>query len=892
MSAIFAQIPLASDQSNQDDSLEDEDIEVDEVWGIERETEDYTISAPQNLDAVVNSITENFDRLSGLENIPPNLSFSEAKSKPSSASAKPTEKKAKPQSKSKTPANLSVKVDLDRLERMNNLLGELTINRNSLALQNQQLQDNVGALVKKFLRFREVTKRLQEISTKMLLDSEKDRSMMPSQMANLLNAEFDSLEMDSYSLLYSNLQGVLEEVVQLEEGVDDLAIVAQQSDRTIDSQRQMLGQMRDELMWVRMLPLEQIVQRFPRTLRDLSHKYHKPVDLKLNGTEVLLDKAVLEKLQDPLLHLLRNSFDHGIETADLRTEAGKPETGTIAINAYYQGNQTVIEVKDDGRGLDLAQIVNKGIQRGLISAQQAAGASKEELFDLIFEPGFSTAERVSELSGRGVGMSIVRSQIELLKGKIAVASVQSQGTTFTLRLPLTLTIAKLLVCSLGSTAFAIPSDSIEEIVIPTAEQIKFFGSQKFLLWGDRLISVYALKQILEYNCTIPSTGLSSKAFNTIATPKDWALPLLLLRRGQQLFALEIANLISEQELVIKPFSKAIAAPKYTYGCTILGDGTLVPAIDGTILLDEILGETTDATPGSSLGAVDINVLTEAANESEANVSSPPSPPANKRSTIMVVDDSTALRRTMALSLEKQGYRVIQSKDGKEAMDNFAKHPDIDLIICDVEMPTMNGFEFLGVRRRDSKLGKVPVIMLTSRSGEKHRNLAMQLGANGYFTKPYIEQDFLIEINRILKNKNRVTTPSVVPTQPQIKPTILIIDDSSALRRTLTLSLERKGYRILQARDGIEGLEILKQNLQTNLVICDVAMPNMNGFEFLAALGREPQLVDIPVAMLTSHDQQRTLAKNLGAHIYFTKPYVEETFIPKIESILKKYSSKN
>ena len=930
LSEIFAQIPISSERqpaiseplanqenvSDIDESpADDEDIDVDEMFGIDREIVRSDIPTPQNMEAAVDSIEEIFESLPTVESIPSALSFSEEKRHPDSSPAQATPKSAPatPQSKSKKAVtNLSVRVDLDRLERMNNLIGELTINRNSLALQNQQLQDNVDELVKKFFRFREVTKRLQEVSDKMLIESEKERVILPQQLGEItgrssawgfprltpthLNSEFDSLEMDSYSSLYSALQGVLEEVVQLEEGVDDIAIFAKQSDRTIDIQRQMLGQMRDELMWVRMLPLEQIVQRFPRTLRDMSRKYQKPVDLNLNGTEVLLDKAVLEKLQDPLLHLLRNSFDHGIEAPEIRAQAGKPETGSIEINAYYQGNQTVIEVKDDGQGLDLTKIANKAINKGLLSAEQAAVASKEELFNLIFEPGFSTANQVSELSGRGVGMSVVRSQVEFLKGKITVVSTRGQGTTFTLRLPLTLTIAKLLVCSLGSTAFAIPSDSIEEIIIPTSAQIKFSGQQKFLLWGNRLVSVYPLKQVLEYNCTIPHTGLSSKAFETIAAPQDWALPLLLLRRGQQLFALEVENLISEQELVIKPFSKAIAAPKYTYGCTILGDGTLVPAIDGATLLEEILGEAAYSSTANIDSAIDINSLTDSAMESESiesTGSSAQSTTGNKLLTIMVVDDSTALRRTMSLSLEKQGYRIIQSKDGKEAIDNFAKNPEIDLIICDVEMPTMNGFEFLGMRRRDSQLGKVPVVMLTSRSGAKHRNLAMQLGANGYFTKPYIEQDFLVEINKILTNKNKALTQSTSKiTQKKTNQTILIIDDSSALRRTLALCLEKKGYRVLQARDGGEGLDILKQNLQTTLVICDVEMPNVNGFEFLTARRDEPQLTQIPVAMLTSRssDKHRTLAKSLGANVYFTKPYVEETFMVEIENIIKKHSN--
>jgi chemotaxis family two-component system sensor histidine kinase/response regulator PixL len=817
-----------------------------------------------------------------------------------------------------TTAKLSVRVDLDRLERMNNLVGELTINRNSLALQNEQLQENVAELEQKFWRLRGVTKQLREISDQMLLEAgfpsgnpSRSRDFLLTavpelQIPNnkLAEAEFDTLELDSYSLLHSSLQEVLEEMMQLEESVEDITIFAQQSDRTIDSQRQMLGQIRDELMWVRMLPLDQILQRFPRTLRDLSSKYQKPVELKLQGTGVLVDKAVLEKLADPLLHLLRNGFDHGIEDSQTRTQQGKPATGSIEIQAYYQGNQTVIEVKDDGQGLDLAKIAQKGIEQGLISPEQAALASPERLFELIFEPGFSTASQVSEISGRGVGMNIVRSQVETLKGKISVTSTPGKGSIFTLRLPLTLTIAKLLVCSLGSTNFAIPADSIEEIIIPTADQIKLANGQNFLSFKGKLIPIYVLSEVLSYNCPIPDTDFTSKAFKTIAPPEDWAAPLLLLRRGQQLFALEVSRLLSEQELVIKPYGKAIAPPTYSYGCTILSDGSLIPAFDGAALIGMILGEEPQSMT-KSMAIENYNPEVELPPESSASDQLDPIEQAMVKKvatakrltalkTIMIVDDSTALRRTMALTLEKEGYRVIQKKDGKEALDGFKQHPDLDLIICDVEMPVMNGFEFLGMRRRDSALTKVPTFMLTSRSGDKHRNLAKQLGANGYFTKPYVEQDFIQEIKKILgnpsqtaphQNQNQTSQPNQMAIATK---TILIIDDSSALRRTLALSLERKGYRVLQGRDGMEGLEQLRNNINTDLVICDIEMPNLNGFEFLTLRRQENQLSKIPVVMLTSRssEKHRTLAESLGAVGFFTKPYVEEQFISEIEQYIK------
>ena len=883
LSQIFAELP--------DENVEDLGQIFAEISPQEATTEEtlpLEPSTPENITEAIASIEDIFDRLPSAASEPASLLPPKTKDRQPSPKVE-----SQPVQQVKATPKLSVRVELERLERMNNLVGELTINRNSLALQNDRLQESVSELDRKFLRFRGVIKVLREMSDRMLLvrhslPDPSSTSFNSSQepTSTLATTEFDALEMDSYSMLYASLQEILEEIVQLEESVDDITIFAKQSNSTISSQRQMLGQMRDELMWVRMLPLDGILQRFPRTLRDLSHKYQKPVDLKLYGTTVLVDKAVLEKLSDPLLHLLRNGFDHGIEDPATRTQQGKPAKGTIEIRAYYQGNQTVIEVRDDGKGLDLDKITEKGIERGLISDREAAHAPPERLFELIFEPGFSTASQVSEISGRGVGMNIVRSQIEALKGKISVTSFPGMGSTFTLRLPLTLTIAKLLVCSLGSTAFAIPSDSIEEIIIPTAEQVKLTNEQRFLALDRQLIPIYSLREYLPYNCPIVESESKSTAFKTIAPPEDWSAPLLLLRRGQQLFALEVVSLLSEQELVIKPYGKAIAAPAYSYGCTILSDGSLIPAFDGIALIGTILGERITLANTHPIEETTVANIEEDSSDDEINsVSVRASSPLTSFKTIMVVDDSTALRRTMALTLEKEGYRVIQKKDGKEALDGFKHHPDLDLIICDVEMPVMNGFEFLGMRRRDSSLSRVPTFMLTSRSGAKHRNLAIQLGADGYFTKPYVEQEFVREVKKILADRNSDGVPSAIAVKTK---TILIIDDSSALRRTLALSLENKGYRVLQARDGAEGLQLLRDNLQTDLIICDVEMPNMNGFEFLTARRNEPQLSQVPVVMLTSRssNKHRTLASSLGASGFFTKPYVEEEFIRELEHYLR------
>jgi two-component system, chemotaxis family, sensor histidine kinase and response regulator PixL len=710
-----------------------------------------------NIEAAIHSVEQIFDRLPTIEDLPtpPPLPTKPTTPTPTAQDNKHPELPGEKQTAAKAASNasnLSVRVDFNRLERMNNLVGELSINRNGLSLQNEQIQGGVKELINRFAKFQKMTGKLRELSDLMLvkpMNAELGNLKSDSTAVSAQNsefkiqslAEFDALEMDSYGALYSLLQGLLEEMIQLEESVEDIVLFARNSNQTLEQQRQMLTNLRDELMWARMLPLGEVLNRFPRTLRDLSATYHKPVKLKLSGTGVLVDKAALEKLYDPLLHLLRNAFDHGIEPPDVRKQQGKLEEGTIEIRAFHQGNQTIIEMKDDGRGLNLAKIGEKAVKIGMVTPEELAQMSADRIAELIFEPGFSTANQVSELSGRGVGLDVVRSQLQALKGTVLVSFGSGKGTTFTLKLPLTLTISKLLVCLLNqegtgqSTAIALPSDSIEEIIIPTADRLKKSGAQRFLHWQHEIIPIYRLSDLLTYNCALPEIS-ASKVLTSVPIPDDWALPLLLLRRGQQLFALEVNRLLSEQELVIKPFSSAIAAPSYSYGCTILGDGTIIPAINGGILLDRYLEPETIKTGVKS-------VVDKSTSDSK------PTPTATNTTTVLVVDDSATLRRTLALTLQKSGYRVVQAKDGREALDQLQQTTGVKLVICDVEMPNMNGFEFLGQRRRDPEMNKVPVAMLTSRSSDKHRQLAMHLGASAYFTKPFIEQQFLTSIKNII-----------------------------------------------------------------------------------------------------------------------------------------------
>ena len=658
---------------------------------------------------------------------------------------------------------LSVRVDLERLERMNNLVGELTTNRNSLALRHGQAQGAVEELLQRFERCQDMISQLRDLSDEMLIAPErthtKEEAAPGGKNWGLDTTDFDSLEMDRYGVLQTLLQGVLEDMMQLEESVEDVALFTGQSGQVIEHQRQMLTQLRGELIWSRMLPLSQVLNRFPRMLRDLSTTHHKPVQLKLSGMGVLVDKAVLEKLYDPLLHLLRNAFDHGIETPEIRNQQGKPEQGIIEIRAYHQGNRTIVEVEDDGQGLNLELISRRAIERGLILPEHLISTSAENLLDLIFEPGFSTAKQVSDISGRGVGLDVVKSQIQSVKGTITLRSTPGQGTIFTLRLPLTLTIAKLIVCLIGSTAVALPFDGVESIVIPEANQMQQSGGQQFLFWRDQMIPTYRLADLLDYNYPVPGISLS-KALIDSSSSKSQGQRLIVLRRGQEFIALAVDQVVTEQELVIKPFGSILTPPNYVYGCTILGDGSPIPVMNGTVLLDQVLAPDLTSKPSKAPAQLPAKIVhTLAASNQPLALTETP-----QISTVLVVDDSTTIRQALVTTLQKAGYQVMQARDGWEAIVQLRQSSVVHLVICDIEMPNMNGFEFLSECRQDDQLAKIPVAMLTTRGNDKHRALAMHLGATAYFTKPYMDIELLESVKNIIhqnKSKSGLALPQSI-----------------------------------------------------------------------------------------------------------------------------------
>ncbi|MBA3921190.1 MAG: hybrid sensor histidine kinase/response regulator, partial [Nostocaceae cyanobacterium] len=656
----------------------------------------------------------------------------------------------------KTRQQSFVRVDVEGLERLNYLAGELLIFQKRRALQDEQLKANIELLFQQLQRHQNTLGELRDLPL---------QKQIPTLATPKFSAvDFDVLEWDQYTEFHVALHEASEETLQLQETTESLELILRQSAQIQEKKQRLLLNIIEHLVDARMIPLGNVLSRFPSMVQKLANVYGKMVELKLIGTSVLIDKAIAEKLQDPLLQLVRNSFDHGIEPPELRREQGKPEQGAIEICAYHQGSQTVIEVRDDGRGLNLDKVRHRAIELNLIPDPEQTinytAPTESDLLDVLFEPGFSTAAEVSEISGRGMGLDIVRSHIESLNGSITVRSTPKLGTSFILKIPFSMTTAQLMLVQAGGTVYALLLDSIERILLPTAEQVKEYEGRKVLHWStgtdERMIALRQLSDLMHYYHHLSAnTRLLPKVSDTKITN-----PILLLRRNQEIFGLEVDQIIGEQELVIRPLGNAIIPPKYIYGCSSLANGTMILVIDAAMLLSQDTSPVFKATPAiapaqdlSQLATIieSQQLLAAGANNNVKTLVSAlvPAPrTAHQPQLLLVVDDAISLRQTLSLTLQKHGYQVIQAQDGVEALEKLRQHPEISLVVSDLEMPRMNGFEFL-TNIRTTPNAKTPVVVLTSRSAEKHRQLAQELGAGAYLTKPYLEHDLINTVENLI-----------------------------------------------------------------------------------------------------------------------------------------------
>ena len=673
----------------------------------------------------------------------------------------------KQKEQSKIPAK-TLRIDLEQLELFNHLIAELLINQNQLSLRDEQFQTTVQKLANWIRQHRLTLNQLRDLVNRSLAENESDRS-------------------DSYKQIHplkKVLHSAVEEASQITQATEDINLLAQTTTSTIEREQRLSKQLRDNIQTARTVPLGSLLKRFPPMVKQLSFIHKKSVELAVQGNQVMVDKTIVDNLYDILLHLVRNAFDHGIESPEIRSQRRKSEVGNILIRAYHQGNRTIIDVRDDGGGLNVNKICQQGVKRGLINDREAReiqqlSRPESKLLDLLCSPGFSTVSRVSDLSGRGVGLDVVKTQLEQIKGTLFVRSLPQQGTIFSLQIRESLMNARLLICQAGRSVYGFVSNEIEQILIP-GENVRHLAGQKVLEWQQDeqnvTIPIYELVSLLNYSRLLPQCrGLAGgrvqyRELSPILTTRGDISPVLLLKGSDGFIALEVDRILEEQELVIKPLSDALSPPTYIYGCSILADGRLALIIDGFALVSRsqnkeaiapknltskeiALREETQPENALSTQTLGLYIPETKATEQAITPNLPSSPLIRNTAqvkTVLAIDDSLTERQTLTLILQRSGYRVLQAKDGLEALEQLKSGETIHVILCDIEMPRMNGLEFLSTAKQDKTLSPIPAIILTSRSRDKFQQIALELGAYAYLTKPYLEGEILRVIEEALQ----------------------------------------------------------------------------------------------------------------------------------------------
>lgn len=636
----------------------------------------------------------------------------------------------------------SMKIPVKQLDDMSNLVGELVVNCNTLEQDHERLRQSLDTLLVQVQHLSDVGVRMQQYYERSLLEASLLSSRRSRESDNSsghsYNRGFSEIEMDRFTPFHSLAQEMIEFIVRVRESASDIDFVTEETEQVARQLRQATSQLQEGLTKARMVPFTQAIDRLRRGVRDNAIRYGKQVELVTEGVDTLVDKMILDHLTDPLTHMVNNAIAHGIETPQVRQAAGKSPVGTINIRALQQGNQTIISVSDDGAGIDHEKVKNKAVKKGILTPEQAKIISRIETYELLFLPSFSTADEVDDIKGRGVGMNVVHNDISEIRGTVGTDSKLGKGTTFTIRLPLTLSICKALFCICDRTRIAFPMDGVEDTLnIPAKNVQKDADGESFIVWRETILPFKPLKEILVFNRQL-SRG------NVYGTKTDDdMISVIIVRSGNTMIALEIDQVLSEQEIVIKQFEGPAPKPSGVAGATVLGDGMIMPIADVLEIIDIFQGKMSKHIGGNwqRPGLLSIDVILAGKVEI----------------TVLIVDDSITVREFLSLTFTKAGYRVEQARDGQEAWDKLRSGLPCDIVFCDIEMPRCDGLEFLSRIQKDGSFGHLPIAMLTSRDADKHRQMALQLGASGYFTKPYLEEALLEAASRMLKGENLVAT---------------------------------------------------------------------------------------------------------------------------------------
>lgn len=608
-----------------------------------------------------------------------------------------------------------VKVPADLLEGLVNLAGETSIFRGRVEQQVSDFGFTLSEMEATIDRVRDQLRRL---------DTETQAQILSRYQAEAERAgyeEFDPLEMDRHSQLQQLSRALFESASDLLDLKETLASRNRDAETLLLQQARVNTELQEGLMRTRMVPFDRLVPRLRRIVRQVASELGKQVEFTVGNADGEMDRTVLERIVAPLEHMLRNAVDHGIEGAAVRAKAGKPEQGSIRLELGREGGDIVLTLSDDGAGINLDAVRRKAIERGLMDA--GSDLSEHEILQFILEAGFSTAEKVTQISGRGVGMDVVNAEVKQLGGSMSIDSVIGEGTTFRIRLPFTVSVNRALMVLSGEDLYAIPLNTIEGIVrVSPYELESYYGpdAPRFEYAGQ----AYELR----YLGDLLNNGQHPKLVG-----QSLPLPVILVRSSEHAVAVQVDSLAGSREIVVKSLGPQFATVPGISGATILGDGRVVVILDLLATIRELhahLQYQVRPRLSADAGAV-----------AEVEIDRP--------TLVMVVDDSVTVRKVTSRLLERNGMNVLTAKDGVDAIAQLQEHRP-DIMLLDIEMPRMDGFEVANLIRHDEGLKDLPIIMITSRTGEKHRERAMSIGVNEYLGKPYQESLLLDSIEKWTK----------------------------------------------------------------------------------------------------------------------------------------------
>jgi chemosensory pili system protein ChpA (sensor histidine kinase/response regulator) len=608
-------------------------------------------------------------------------------------------------------AQEQVRIRADLLDALVNHAGEVSIYRS-------RLEQQVAGYRFNLIEFEATVTRLREQLRKLELETEAQILSRYQRADDAGLSAFDPLELDRFSQLQQLSRSLSESVSDLSSIQGTFDELTRTSETLLVQQARVNSDLQEGLMRTRMVPFESLVPALRRTLRQGADDVGKRAQLKVEGAQGEMDRNLLERMKAPFEHMLRNALAHGIETPEERVHANKPPEGQVTIAVSREATEVVLRVSDDGRGLDREAIRQRAIERGLLKPDAQLG--DQDLYAYILDSGFSTAENITQISGRGVGMDVVNNEIKLLGGSLAINSVPGKGATFNVRLPFTLAVTQAIVVRIGESTFAIPITAVQGVVRIGREDLdqRLAAADPTYSYRGEPYPIHELSQLL--NVT------SSRLVD------DLQVPLLITRSGDQRGAIRVDAVLGSREIVVKSVGPQISSVPGIFGATIMGDGSVVMIIDlAPFVRRAALRRAQEAASGV------------------AALPPPPPPAAPKRPLIMVVDDSITMRKATSRVLERQEMEVMTAKDGLDAVEKLQDRIP-NLVVLDIEMPRMDGYEFAVYMKNDVRTREIPIIMVTSRTGEKHRLRALEIGVERYLGKPYQEADLMQNIREALE----------------------------------------------------------------------------------------------------------------------------------------------